>query len=231
MFTSSRVRNSSMIIYWVRCFFSRSCWDARDSADSYRKICERGNEAGWWWNLFQILSPCGFPFLFSAFGPWWGLWCHLWSLCTKVRITFPHCFDCRHEQCSICSALSHLVGILVLGMSISSGIMLLPELRNWSWFLVIRWFWLEKKITDDYIHYLFFRLTSSVAEHKRAVRPTRRVQSSRNPLKMLAARQDILHEYTEQRLNVAFMESKRMKVEKSKLAGWFVQDTILPFLN
>ncbi|XP_023775867.1 supervillin isoform X15 [Cyanistes caeruleus] len=58
------------------------------------------------------------------------------------------------------------------------------------------------------------KLTSSVAEHKRAVRPMRRVQSSRNPLKMLAARQDILHEYTEQRLNVAFMESKRMKVEK-----------------
>lgn len=44
----------------------------------------------------------------------------------------------------------------------------------------------------------------------------RRVQASRNPLKMLAARDDILHEYTEQRLNVAFMESKRMKVEKSK---------------
>ncbi|RMC04836.1 hypothetical protein DUI87_18010 [Hirundo rustica rustica] len=64
------------------------------------------------------------------------------------------------------------------------------------------------------------KLTSSVAEHKRAVRPTRRVQSSRNPLKMLAARQDILHEYTEQRLNVAFMESKRMKVEKKvALAG------------
>ncbi|NXY67679.1 SVIL protein, partial [Glareola pratincola] len=58
------------------------------------------------------------------------------------------------------------------------------------------------------------KLISSVAEHKRAVRPTRRVQSSRNPLKMLAAREDILHEYTEQRLNVAFMESKRMKVER-----------------
>uniref|UniRef100_A0A6G1RW88 Supervillin n=1 Tax=Hypotaenidia okinawae TaxID=2861861 RepID=A0A6G1RW88_9GRUI len=58
------------------------------------------------------------------------------------------------------------------------------------------------------------KLISSVAEHKRAVRPTRRVQSSRNPLKLLAAREDILHEYTEQRLNVAFMESKRMKVEK-----------------
>ncbi|NXU54614.1 SVIL protein, partial [Turnix velox] len=58
------------------------------------------------------------------------------------------------------------------------------------------------------------KLISSVAEHKRAVRPARRVQSSRNPLKLLAAREDILHEYTEQRLNVAFMESKRMKVEK-----------------
>ncbi|XP_039200070.1 supervillin isoform X22 [Crotalus tigris] len=58
------------------------------------------------------------------------------------------------------------------------------------------------------------KLISSVTEHKRAVRPTRRVQASKNPLKMLAAREDILHEYTEQRLNVAFMESKRMKVEK-----------------
>lgn len=63
---------------------------------------------------------------------------------------------------------------------------------------------------------LFLRLTSSVAEHKRAVRPKRRVQASKNPLKMLAAREDLLQEYTEQRLNVAFMESKRMKVEKSE---------------
>ncbi|XP_066886651.1 supervillin isoform X5 [Kogia breviceps] len=58
------------------------------------------------------------------------------------------------------------------------------------------------------------RLTSSVAEHKRAVRPKRRVQASKNPLKTLAAREDLLQGYTEQRLNVAFMESKRMKVEK-----------------
>ncbi|XP_030055121.1 supervillin isoform X2 [Microcaecilia unicolor] len=58
------------------------------------------------------------------------------------------------------------------------------------------------------------RLTSAVAEHKRAVRPTRNVQSSKNPLKMLAARDDILQEYTEQRLNIAFMESKRLKAEK-----------------
>ncbi|XP_069504182.1 supervillin isoform X2 [Ambystoma mexicanum] len=58
------------------------------------------------------------------------------------------------------------------------------------------------------------KLISAVAEHKRAVRPMRNVQASRNPLKMLAAREDLLQEYTEQRLNVAFVESKRMKVEK-----------------
>ncbi|XP_067870439.1 supervillin a isoform X1 [Heterodontus francisci] len=58
------------------------------------------------------------------------------------------------------------------------------------------------------------KLTSAVTEHKRAIKPTRKVQSSRNPLKMLAARDDIRHEYTEQRLNIAFMESKRMRVEK-----------------
>lgn len=33
---------------------------------------------------------------------------------------------------------------------------------------------------------------------------------------MLAAREDIRHEYTEQRLNVAQLESKRMKAEKSE---------------
>ncbi|MGH0122501.1 UNVERIFIED_CONTAM: hypothetical protein FKN15_020209 [Acipenser sinensis] len=64
------------------------------------------------------------------------------------------------------------------------------------------------------------KLTSAVAEHKRAVRPMRNVQSSRNPLKQLAAREDIYQEYTEQRLNIAFMESKRMRAEKKvALAG------------
>lgn len=33
---------------------------------------------------------------------------------------------------------------------------------------------------------------------------------------MLAAREDIRHEYTEQRLNVAQVESKRMKSEKTQ---------------
>ncbi|MED6284128.1 hypothetical protein CHARACLAT_016135, partial [Characodon lateralis] len=58
------------------------------------------------------------------------------------------------------------------------------------------------------------KLTSAMVQHKRAVRPHRNVQSSRNPLKKLAAREDIRHEYTEQRLNVGLLESKRMKVEK-----------------
>ncbi|XP_045867324.1 supervillin isoform X8 [Meles meles] len=70
------------------------------------------------------------------------------------------------------------------------------------------------------------KLTSSVAEHKRAVRPKRRVQASKNPLKMLAAREDLLQEYTEQRLNIAFMESKRMKVEKMSANSNFSEVTL-----
>ncbi|XP_057713373.1 supervillin-like isoform X2 [Corythoichthys intestinalis] len=58
------------------------------------------------------------------------------------------------------------------------------------------------------------RLTSAVVRHKRSVRPSRNVQASRNPVKTLAARQDIRHEYTEERLNVAQLESKRMSSEK-----------------
>ncbi|TRY58996.1 hypothetical protein DNTS_012394 [Danionella cerebrum] len=58
------------------------------------------------------------------------------------------------------------------------------------------------------------RLTSEMVQHKRAVRPTRNVQSSRNPLKMLAVREDIRQEYTEQRLNIGLLESKRMKQER-----------------
>lgn len=70
------------------------------------------------------------------------------------------------------------------------------------------------------------KLTSSVAEHKRSVRPKRRVQASKNPLKLLAARDDLLQEYTEQRLNVAFMESKRMKVEKMSSNSNFSEVTL-----
>ncbi|XP_037547361.1 supervillin [Nematolebias whitei] len=58
------------------------------------------------------------------------------------------------------------------------------------------------------------KLTSAVAEHKRAVRPARRNQGSRNPLRALAARNDIRQGYTEQRLNVASVETKRIQVER-----------------
>ncbi|XP_047223097.1 supervillin isoform X3 [Girardinichthys multiradiatus] len=57
-------------------------------------------------------------------------------------------------------------------------------------------------------------LASAMVQHKRSVRPSRNVQASKNPLKMLAAREDIRHEYTEERLNVAQLESKRVKAEK-----------------
>ncbi|XP_072523178.1 supervillin a isoform X3 [Salminus brasiliensis] len=65
------------------------------------------------------------------------------------------------------------------------------------------------------------KLTSAMVQHKRAVRPARNVQSSRNPLKLLASREDIRHEYTEQRLNIGMLESKRIKQEKmSKSSGF-----------
>lgn len=57
-------------------------------------------------------------------------------------------------------------------------------------------------------------LTSALTEHKRAVRPARRNQGSRNPLRALAARSDIRQVYTEQRLNVATVETKRIQVER-----------------
>uniref|UniRef100_A0A3B4B372 HP domain-containing protein n=1 Tax=Periophthalmus magnuspinnatus TaxID=409849 RepID=A0A3B4B372_9GOBI len=59
-----------------------------------------------------------------------------------------------------------------------------------------------------------FRLTSEMVQHKRSVRPARNVQASRNPLKTLASREDLRHEYTESRLNVGLLESKRIKEEK-----------------
>ncbi|XP_078794706.1 supervillin a isoform X34 [Oryzias latipes] len=65
------------------------------------------------------------------------------------------------------------------------------------------------------------KLASAMEQHKRAVRPTRNVRSSRNPLKTLAAREDIRHEYTEQRLNIGLLESKRMKAEKMNKTSSF----------
>ncbi|XP_034046116.1 supervillin [Thalassophryne amazonica] len=49
-------------------------------------------------------------------------------------------------------------------------------------------------------------LTSAVAEHRRAVRPSRRTQGSRNPLRVLAAREDIRHDYMGERVETAAEE-------------------------
>ncbi|CAL8301557.1 unnamed protein product [Lota lota] len=57
-------------------------------------------------------------------------------------------------------------------------------------------------------------LTSTTAEHKRAMRPARKTKGSRNPLRALAARADLRQGYTEQRLNVASVETKRIQVER-----------------
>uniref|UniRef100_A0A7N6ADG8 HP domain-containing protein n=1 Tax=Anabas testudineus TaxID=64144 RepID=A0A7N6ADG8_ANATE len=70
------------------------------------------------------------------------------------------------------------------------------------------------RIGNYYCFVYVFRLTSAVEEHKRAVRPARRNQGSRNPLRALAARNDIRQVYTEQRLNIATVETKRIQVER-----------------
>lgn len=59
------------------------------------------------------------------------------------------------------------------------------------------------------------RLTSAVAEHRRAVRPSRRTQGSRNPLRALAAREDIRQDYMGERVNTAAEE--RIQAEKSEI--------------
>ncbi|KAJ8344855.1 hypothetical protein SKAU_G00290480 [Synaphobranchus kaupii] len=66
------------------------------------------------------------------------------------------------------------------------------------------------------------KLTSSVADHKRAVRPTRKTQGSRNPLRVLAARADIRQEYTEQRPSVTSPTenmAKNPSLSEEPLAG------------
>ncbi|KAF5889682.1 supervillin-like isoform X1, partial [Clarias magur] len=67
------------------------------------------------------------------------------------------------------------------------------------------------------------KLATSVAEHRRSVRPSRNTKGSRNPLRALAARNDLRQAYTEQRLNIATIEAKRIQVERmakhSRLAG------------
>lgn len=60
------------------------------------------------------------------------------------------------------------------------------------------------------------RLTSAVAEHRRSVRPSRRTQGSRNPLRALAAREDVRQDFMGDRGNAASEEDPRLQAEKSK---------------
>ncbi|XP_062389043.1 supervillin isoform X2 [Sardina pilchardus] len=53
-------------------------------------------------------------------------------------------------------------------------------------------------------------LSSAVAEHRRSVRPSRRTQGSRNPLRALAARDDVRQDFNEPQDNGATEEANRM---------------------
>nr|XP_046271575.1 supervillin isoform X2 [Scatophagus argus] len=55
-------------------------------------------------------------------------------------------------------------------------------------------------------------LTSAVAEHRRSVRPSRRTQGSRNPLRALAAREDIRQNYMGETANMA--SEDRIRADK-----------------
>ncbi|XP_068433972.1 supervillin isoform X2 [Clinocottus analis] len=59
-------------------------------------------------------------------------------------------------------------------------------------------------------------LTSSVAEHRRSVRPSRRTQGSRNPLRALAAREDIRQDYMGERVDTTAAEERSQAEKKSK---------------
>lgn len=59
-----------------------------------------------------------------------------------------------------------------------------------------------------------FSLSSAVAEHRRSVRPSRRTQGSRNPLRALAAREDIQQDFMQHEDN-SQMENNSGQSDKS----------------
>lgn len=75
---------------------------------------------------------------------------------------------------------------------------------------------------------MWYRLTSAVAEHRRSVRPSRRTQGSRNPLRALAAREDIRQDYMGERVNTAAEE--RIQAEKSELIFFFLNSPPFYFI-
>ena len=74
-----------------------------------------------------------------------------------------------------------------------------------------------------------YRLTSAVAEHRRSVRPSRRTQGSRNPLRALAAREDVSQDYMGERVSAAAEE--RIQAEKSEITFPSVSLFVIFFLS
>ncbi|XP_017352126.1 supervillin isoform X3 [Ictalurus punctatus] len=58
-------------------------------------------------------------------------------------------------------------------------------------------------------------LSSAVAEHRRSVRPSRRTQSSRNPLRVLAARNDIVQDFMQAHDDPEAMETNKAEQNHS----------------
>ncbi|XP_027016918.2 supervillin isoform X6 [Tachysurus fulvidraco] len=58
-------------------------------------------------------------------------------------------------------------------------------------------------------------LSSAVTEHRRSVRPSRRTQGSRNPLRALAARDDIMHDLMQAQDDPAAMETNKSEKNHS----------------
>ncbi|XP_016896254.1 supervillin-like isoform X3 [Cynoglossus semilaevis] len=62
-------------------------------------------------------------------------------------------------------------------------------------------------------------LSSAVAEHRRSVRPSRRTQGSRNPLRALAAREDIRQDYMGDRISASAEERAQAEKKRKNSSG------------
>lgn len=74
--------------------------------------------------------------------------------------------------------------------------------------------------------YAVFSLSSAVAEHRRAVRPSRRTQGSRNPLRALAAREDIQQDFMQPEDN-SQIENNSGQSDKSPMKYWNILKVLL----
>uniref|UniRef100_A0A673JXK0 Supervillin c n=1 Tax=Sinocyclocheilus rhinocerous TaxID=307959 RepID=A0A673JXK0_9TELE len=68
-----------------------------------------------------------------------------------------------------------------------------------------------EKISNGFNALFVFSLSSAVAEHRRSVRPSRRTQGSRNPLRALAAREDIQQDFMQSEENSEMENNTAMK--------------------